>query len=148
MSPNPRTRIVASLLFVLAVAAAAGCGGGGGSSNGGGNAGGDNRPTGGKGVNGISLGNCLIDENWLVQPSQTELDGQTEDGSNVHIAIYKDAAEAKKKATGVKGAFPAESVVVTFVANRTPYQPGATLPKANQKAVDTIETCVKQIAAS
>jgi hypothetical protein len=144
MSPSSRTTIFALLLTALAVAVA-GCGGGGGSSNGGGG-GGDNRPTGGKGVNGISLGNCLIDENWLVQPAQTELDGQTEDGSNVHIVIYKDAAEAKKKATGVKGAFPVESVVVTFVSNRTPYQPGATLPQANQKAVDTIETCVKSLA--
>lgn len=148
MSPNPRTAIVAPLLVVLAVAVA-GCGGGGGSSDaGGGGGGGDKRPTGGKGVNGISLGNCLIDENWLVQPSQTELDGQTEDGSNVHIAIYKDAAEAKKKATGVKGAYPVQSVVVTFVSNRTPYQPGATLPKANQNAVDTIDSCVKQVAGS
>jgi hypothetical protein len=147
MSPSPRTTIVASVLVVLAVAVA-GCGGGGGSSNGGGGGGGDNRPSGGKGVNGISLGNCLIDENWLVQPAQTELDGQTEDGSNVHIAIYKDAAEAKKKATGVKGAFPVESVVVTFVANRTPYQPGATLPQADKKAVDTIRTCVKRVAES
>jgi hypothetical protein len=145
MSPNPRTTIVASLLVVLAVAAA-GCGGGGGSSNGGGGGGGDNRPTGGKGVNGISLGNCLIDENWLVQPSQTELDGQTEDGSNVHIAIYKDAAEAKKKATGVKGAFPVQSVVITFIGNKSPYEPGKTLPKANQNAVNTIDTCVKQVA--
>ncbi len=146
MSSSPRTTIVASLLVVLAVAVA-GCGGGG-SSNGGGNGGGDNRPTGGKGVNGISLGNCLIDENWLIQPSQTELEGQTEDGSNVHIAIYKDAAEAKKKATGVKGAFPVESVVVTFIGNKSPYAPGKTLPKANQNAVDTIETCVKQVAES
>jgi hypothetical protein len=146
MSPSPRTTIVASLLVVLAVAVT-GCGGGGSSSGGGGN-GGDQRPTGGAGVNGISLGNCLIDENWLVQPSQTELEGQTEDGSNVHIAIYKDAAEATKKATGVKGAFPVESVVVTFIGNKSPYAPGKTLPKANQKAVATIKTCVKQVAGS
>jgi hypothetical protein len=149
MSPTSRTTIVAFPLIVLAIAVA-GCGGGGSSSSGGdgGGGGGDQRPSGGKGVNGISLGNCLIDENWLVQPSQTELDGQTEDGSNVHIVIYKDAAEATKKATGVKGAVPVENVVITFIGNKSPYAPGKTLPKANQKAVDTIETCVKQVAAS
>jgi hypothetical protein len=147
MSPTSRTTMFAFPLIVLAIAVA-GCGGGGSSSSGGGGGGGDQRPTGGKGVNGISLGNCLIDENWLVQPSQTELDGQTEDGSNVHIAIYKDAAEAKKKATGVKGAFPVESVVVTFIGNKSPYAPGKTLPKANENAVQTIETCVKQVAES
>jgi hypothetical protein len=146
MFPQSRTMLFAFPLVVLAIAVA-GCGGGGSSSEGGGG-GGDQRPTGGKGVNGISLGNCLIDENWLIQPSQTELDGQTEDGSNVHIVIYKNAAEAKKKATGVKGAFPVESVVVTFIGNRSPYAPGQQLPAANKNAVNTIKTCVKQVAES
>lgn len=134
--------IVASSLCALVVAVA-GCGGGGGSDN---SAGEGNRPTGGAGVNGISLGNCLGDENWLIQPSQTELDGQTEDGSNVHIVTYKTAAEATKKATGVKGAVPVETVVITFVGNKTPYEPGKALPKANQKAVNTIKTCVTSLS--
>ena len=147
MSPTSRTTIFAFPLVALAFAVA-GCGGGSSSAGGDGGGGGDARPTGGKGVNGISLGNCLIDENWLVQPSQTELDGQTPDGSNVHIAIYKDAAEAKKKATGVKGAFPVESVVITFIGNKSPYAPGKTLPAANKGAVKTIKTCVAQVAKS
>jgi hypothetical protein len=143
---SSRKAILASSLCALAVAAA-GCGGGGGSSSNSAG-GGDKRPTGGGGVNGISLGNCLIDENWLIQPSQTELDGQTPDGSNVHIVTYKSAAEATKKATGVKGAFPVESVVITFVANKSPYEPGKTLPKANRAAVSTIRTCVKSLSKS
>ncbi len=138
-----RKAILAFTLTALAVAAA-GCGGGGG--GGGETTSAGNRPTGGAGVNGISLGNCLIDENWLVQPSQTELDGQTEDGSNVHIVVYKDKAEATKKATGVKGAFPVEMVVITFVGNKSPYAPGKTLPQANQGAVKTIRTCVQQLS--
>ncbi len=140
-----RKAILASTLTALAVAAA-GCGGGGGGGGGNTAAGTDNRPSGGAGVNGISLGNCLIDENWLVQPSQSELDGQTPDGSNVHIVVYKDKAEATKEATGVKGAFPVEMVVITFVGNKSPYQPGKTLPKANQGAVKTIQTCVTQLS--
>ena len=147
MSLTSRTTIFAFPLVVLAIAVA-GCGGGGSSSSGGGGGGGDQRPSGGKGLNGISLGNCLIDENWLVQPSQTELDGQTEDGSNVHIVIYKDAAEATKKATGVKGAFPVGAVVITFIGNKSPYAPGKTLPKANAGAVNTIKTCVEQLSKS
>lgn len=134
--------IVASSLCALVVAVA-GCGGGGSSSDN--SAGAGNRPTGGAGVNGISLGNCLSDENWLIQPSQTELDGQTEDGSNVHIVTYKTAAEATKKATGVKGAVPVETVVITFEGNRTPYEPGEPLPKANQAAVNTIKKCVDSL---
>src|SRR5262245_17735482 len=147
MSPTARTTIFAFPLVALALAVA-GCGGGGSSSAGGGGGGGDERPTGGKGLNGISLGNCLIDENWLIQPSQTELDGQTESGSNVHIVIYKDAAEAKKKATGKKGAYPVEQVVVTFIGNRSPYQPGKELPAGNKAAVATIKTCVEQVNKS
>jgi hypothetical protein len=147
MSPTARKTILAFPLTVLALAAA-GCGGGGSSSAGGGGGGGDERPSGGGGLNGISLGNCLIDENWLIQPSQTELDGQTEDGSNVHIVIYKDKAEATKKATGVKGAFPVDRVVVTFIGNRSPYEPGKQLPAGNKAAVDTIKTCVNQVDKS
>ncbi len=128
--------------FLLGAALLAGCGGGGG---GGGTQAGGNRPNGGGGVNGISLGNCLIDENWLVQPSQDSVDGQTPDGSNVHITLYASPAEATKSATGKKGAVPIESAVVTFTANPTPYAPGESLPKANQRAVDTVGTCVKSL---
>src|SRR5262245_6832707 len=145
MSPTARTTIFAFPLVALALAVA-GCGGGGSSSASGGGGGGEGvRPTGGAGVNGISLGNCLSDENWLVQPSQTELDGQTPDGSNVHIVVYKDAAVATKKATGKKGAYPVEQVVVTFIGNRSPYEPGKELPAGNKAAVSTIKTCVEQI---
>jgi hypothetical protein len=141
---SSRRLILATSLSALAVAVA-GCGGGGGSSSNGAG-GGDNRPTGGQGVNGISLGNCLIDENWLIQPSQSELDGQTPDGHNVHIVTYKTAAAATKQATGVKGAYPVGSVVVTFIGNKTPYAPGKPLPAGNKAAVSTIKTCVDSLS--
>jgi hypothetical protein len=142
---SSRQAILASSLCALAVATV-GCGGGGGSSSNSSGGGGGNRPTGGAGINGISLGNCLSDENWLIQPSQTELDGQTPDGSNVHIVTYKSAAVATKKATGVKGAFPVRSVVITFIGNKSPYEPGKALPKGNRGAVNTIKKCVDSLS--
>ena len=62
------------ILLAAVAALLAGCGGGGSSSSG--SSGGT--PNGGGGVNGISVGNCLNeDENFLVQPSETQLDGQS-----------------------------------------------------------------------
>ena len=59
-TPVSRFLVLAALVAVLA-----GCGSKGGSSPGT-----ANEPTGGGGVNGISVGNCLNeDENFLVQPS-------------------------------------------------------------------------------
>jgi hypothetical protein len=60
------TKLTSPLLVLAALAVIlSGCGGGGGSSASGGDTG---TPSGGKGANGISVGNCLNDANFLVQP--------------------------------------------------------------------------------
>ena len=74
----------------------AGCGGGGGRGGGGGGGTTGHEPTGGGGVNGISVGNCLNDdENFLVQPSGDALDGQSPAGVVFTLTFYKDDAAAE-----------------------------------------------------
>ena len=88
-------RTLTSPILVVAVLAAlvAGCGGGGGGGSSSGT------PNGGGGVNGISVGNCLNeDEDFLVQPSQTTLDGQSPAGVSFTLTLYKDSAAAQAAA--------------------------------------------------
>jgi hypothetical protein len=95
MNP-PVTRF---LLLAALVAVLAGCGSKGGSSPGT-----ANEPTGGGGVNGISVGNCLNeDENFLVQPSANALDGQSPGGVTFTLTFYKDEAAAKAAARKIGG---------------------------------------------
>jgi hypothetical protein len=128
------------------VAVLAGCGGGSGSGNGGGGGGppAGGEPTGGGGINGISIGNCLNDdENFLVQPSGNALDGQSPAGVVFTLTFYKDAAAAKavaakksKKTTAV-----VENGVVDFRGNPTPYA-GAPPAKISQVELAAIKRCI------
>jgi hypothetical protein len=83
-------RLPALLLVLLA----AGCGGGGGGSTGAAAGGGDQRPI----VGGKELGkttNCLIDENWLVQPGDNAIQGTSAAGLNFELTFYPSVEDAK-----------------------------------------------------
>jgi hypothetical protein len=135
-------RLLSPVLVLAASAAiAAGCGGGGGGSNSGSSSG---EPTGGGGINGISVGNCLNeDENFLVQPTGNALDGQSPAGVVFTLTFYKDdaaaqavAAKKSKKTTAV-----VENGVVDFRGNPTPYA-GAPPAKISQVELAAIKRCI------
>jgi hypothetical protein len=77
------------------VLALAGCGGGDSASRARTSSGGsDKRPIiGGKEI-GLTT-NCLIDENWLVQPQEGSIQGTSAAGLNFELRFYPSAAEAK-----------------------------------------------------
>ena len=137
-------------MILLALAAlAAGCGGGGSSSsgNGGGGGGGGEKgvPTGGGGVNGISVGNCLITEDFLVQPSQTTLEGTSPGGVVFSLVFYPsqakaDAAYEKKDP---KTTAKVENAVIDFKGNPSPYE-GAPPAKISQKELAAIRRCIDE----
>jgi hypothetical protein len=135
-----------SPILVLAVLAAvlAGCGSGGGGSASSG------QPTGGGGVNGISVGNCLNDdENFLVQPSQTVLDGQSPAGVSFTLTFYKSNAAAaaayakkSKKTTSL-----VENGVIDFKGNPSIYA-GAPPAKISKSELNAIKRCIDSTRAS
>ena len=126
-------------LVLLAVLAAilAGCGGGGGSKSSG-------EPTGGGGVNGISVGNCLNEQDdFLVQPSQVELSGMSPAGVSFTLRFY-DTPEAAKAAAAKKNAKTTalvENAVIDFHGNPTPYA-GAPPAKISQAELKNIKDCI------
>jgi hypothetical protein len=132
-------KTLSSSLLVLAalVVFVAGCGNGGGS-------GGATPPNGGGGVNGISVGNCLNgDENFLVQPSETTLDGQSPAGVSFTMKLYKDDAAAKtaaakksKKTTAI-----VENAVIDFKGNPSIYA-GAPPAKISRVELAAIKRCI------
>jgi hypothetical protein len=143
---------LSSPILVLAALAAllAGCGGGGtSSSNGGGGGGNSGVPSGGGGVNGISVGNCLNDEDFLVQPSQKVLDGQSPAGVNFTLTLYKDAAAAKaafdKK--NPKTTALVENGVIDFRGNPSIFA-GAPPAKISQSERNAIKKCIDSTRAS
>jgi hypothetical protein len=147
-----------SPLLVLTVMTAilAGCGGGGSSSSSGTPSGGGTTNTssssGGaatSAVNGISVGNCLNeDENFLVQPSDTKLDGQSPAGVSFTLTFYKTPAAAQavfakssKKTTAV-----VENGVIDFRGNPTPYA-GAPPAKISPVELAAIKRCIDKASA-
>jgi hypothetical protein len=129
-------------LVVLTVSTtlAAGCGGGGGSSSGGG--GGTATSATGK-VDGITVGNCLNNDDFLVQPSTGSVDGQSPAGVSFTLTFYKTPAAAKavaakksKKTTAV-----IENGVVDFRGNPSPYA-GAPPAKISKVELASIKTCI------
>jgi hypothetical protein len=134
-------------MILLALGAlAAGCGGGGSSGssgNGGGGGGEKGIPTGGGGVNGISVGNCLITEDFLVQPSQTTLEGTSPGGVVFSLIFYPSQAKAdaafkkKDQQTTAK----VENAVIDFKGNPSPYE-GAPPAKISQKELAAIKRCI------
>jgi hypothetical protein len=130
------TKLIAPLLVLAALAVIlAGCGGGGskGSSSGG-SAG---------GTNGIAVGNCLNDEDFLVQPEEKSVNGQSPAGVGFTLTLYKDAATAKAAAAkkNVKTTAVVENGVVDFHGNVSPYK-GAPPAKISKVELAAIRTCL------
>ena len=139
------TKLTSPILVLAALAAIlVGCGSSGGS---GGSAG---APNGGVGVNGISVGNCLNDnENFLVQPSETRLDGQSPAGVSFTLTFYKSVAAAKavgakknKKFTSV-----VENGVIDFKGNPSPFA-GAPPAKISTSELNAIKRCIDSSKAA
>jgi hypothetical protein len=134
--PKRRT----SLLVLLAVTAVlAGCGGGGGSSS--------NSATGtidSSKLNGVTVGDCLNqDENFLVQPSQTVLDGMSPAGVNFTLTLYPTAAAAKAAGAkkNPKTTAIIEDGVIDFHGNPSPYA-GAPPAKISPVELAAIKRCI------
>ena len=124
--------------LALAAIAVAGCSSGG--RSGGGDTGGGPKGT---GVNGISVANCLNLEDFLVQPSETTLDGTSPGGVSFSLRFYKDEAAAKavyekknKKTTAL-----VENAVIDFKGNPSPYA-GAPPAKISQNELGVIKKCI------
>jgi hypothetical protein len=145
------SKLTSPILVLAALAAlVAGCGSSGSSSSSG-SGGGSNSgvPSGGGGVNGISVGNCLNAEDFLVQPSQTVLDGQSPAGVNFTLTLYKDAAAAKavfdKK--NPKTTALVENGVIDFRGNPSIFA-GAPPAKISQSERSAIKKCIDSTRAS
>jgi hypothetical protein len=133
------------ILLALSALSLAGCGGGGSSSSGNGGGGSKDIPNGGGGVNGISVSNCLITEDFLVQPSQTTIDGTSPGGVAFTLTFYPSQAKAdavfKKK--NPKTTARVENGVVDFRGNPSPYE-GAPPAKISQKELAVIKRCIDE----
>jgi len=133
-------KTLSPVILVVALAAlVAGCGGGGGSSSAS-----NGTPNGGGGVNGISVGNCLNeDENFLVQPSQKQLDGQSPAGVSFTLTFYKTDAAAKAAAAKKNPKFTAlvPLGVVDFKGNPSPFA-GAPPAKISKVELAAIKHCI------
>jgi hypothetical protein len=132
-------------IFVLAAAAVfiVGCGSSSGSSNTGGSSG-NGVPNGGGGVNGISVGNCLNDdEDFLVQPSQTVLDGQSPAGVSFTLTFYKDTGAAQSAAAKKNKKFTSvvENGVIDFKGNPSA-NAGAAPAKISKVELNAIKRCI------
>ena len=127
-------------LTLVSLVLLAGCGGGGGKSGGSANGA---VPNGGGGVNAVSVGNCLNDENFIVQPTQTVLDGSSPAGISFTLTFYKDAAAAKKVAAkkNPKTTALAENGVVDFRGNPSAFA-GAPPAKISQSELKVIKSCI------
>jgi hypothetical protein len=144
------SKLTSPLLVLAALAAIlAGCGGSSSSSNGGGGGNASGVPSGGGGVNGISVGNCLNAEDFLVQPSQKVLDGQSPAGVSFTLTLYDDNAAAQaagakksKKTTAV-----VENGVIDFRGNPSIYA-GAPPAKISKSELSAIKKCIDSTRAS
>jgi hypothetical protein len=136
MTPTTRLSVIALAASTLAFA---GCGGGGGNSQP------KDIPNGGGGVNGISVGNCLNNEDFLVQPSQTTLDGQSPAGISFSLRFYPSNAAAAKafKKRNPKTTAMVENAVIDFKGNPSPYE-GAPPAKISKSELAAIKSCIDQ----
>jgi hypothetical protein len=144
------SKLTSPILVLAALAAlVAGCGSSGSSSSGSGGGSNSGVPSGGGGVNGISVGNCLNDEDFLVQPSQKVLDGQSPAGVNFTLTLYQDAAAAKaafdKK--NPKTTALVENGVIDFRGNPSIFA-GAPPAKISQSEKSAIKKCIDSTRAS
>jgi hypothetical protein len=148
--PNPMSKLTSPILVLAALAAIlAGCGGSSTNSSGGGGGNSSGVPSGGGGVNGISVGNCLNDEDFLVQPSQKVVEGQSPAGVNFTLTLYKDAAAAKaayaKKSP--KTTAIVENGVIDFRGNPSIFA-GAPPAKISKVELNAIKACIVKTRTS
>ena len=133
------TKLTAPVLVLAAFAVIlAGCGGGSKSSSGG--------STGGSssgGTNGVEIGNCLNDANFLVQPDATSVNGQSPAGVGFTLTLYKTPAAAKAAAAkkNPKTTALADNGVVDFHGNVSPYK-GAPPAKISKVELAAIKSCI------
>jgi hypothetical protein len=128
------------LVLLAALAVLAGCGGGGKSSSGGGGGGGVS----GTHPSGIEVGNCLNnDENFLVQPEENSVDGESPGGVNFTLTFYPTNAAAAAAAKKKNPKFTAlvEDAVIDFRGNPSPYA-GAPGAKISQTELAAIKRCI------
>jgi hypothetical protein len=133
------TKRIAPLLVLAALAVIlAGCGGGGGKSSSG-TTGGSN----GGGTNGVAIGNCLNDANFLVQPQETAVDGQSPAGVGFTLKLYPTQAAAKAAAAkkDAKTSALVDNGVVDFHGNVSPYK-GAPPAKISKVELAAIKSCI------
>ena len=134
-----------TLTFLLALAAlvVAGCSSGGTSA--GGDSGETSKPTGGGEISGIAVSNCLINEDFLVQPSESSITGTSPGGVSFELRFYKDedAAKAVYEKKDKKTTALTENAVVDFKGNPSPYE-GAPPAKISQKELKIIKRCIDQ----
>jgi hypothetical protein len=133
------TKRIAPLLVLAALAVIlAGCGGGSKSSSG--TSGGGT----GNGTNGIAIGNCLNDANFLVQPETGLVDGQSPAGVSFTLKLYVSAAAAKAAAAkkDPKTSALVDNGVVDFHGNVSPYK-GAPPAKISKVELAAIKSCIE-----
>jgi hypothetical protein len=133
------TKRIAPLLVLTTLAVIlAGCGGGGKSSSGttGGSSGG--------GTNGIAIGNCLNDANFLVQPETGLVDGQSPAGVSFTLKLYptQTAAKAAAAKKDPKTSALVDNGVVDFHGNVSPYK-GAPPAKISKVELAAIKSCIE-----
>ena len=139
---TPRLLVLATFAVLLV-----GCGGGGGggpsSATSVPSGGAASVPTGGKGANGISVGNCLNDQDFLVQPNERSVDGQSPAGVSFTLTFYKDAAAATAVAAkkSPKTTALVDNGVVDFKGNPSPYA-GAPPAKISKVELAAIRACI------
>ena len=95
-------------------------------------------------MNGISVGNCLNDdENFLVQPSQKGLDGQSPAGVNFTLTLYRTPPPRRPRAAkkNPKTTALVENGVVDFSGNPSPYA-GAPPAKISKVELAAIKPCI------
>jgi hypothetical protein len=131
-------KLLTPLVLLAALAAIlAGCGGGGGSKA-------SSTPTSGGGVNGISVGNCLNEQDdFLVQPSEVVLTGMSPAGVAFSLKFYATpaAATAAAKKKNAKTTAVVENAVIDFKGNPSPYV-GAPPAKISAVELKNIKDCI------
>jgi hypothetical protein len=135
-------RCTSFLVLLAAIAVLAGCGGGGSKSGSGGGGGGGGG--GGTHPSGTDVGNCLNnDENFLVQPEENSVDGESPGGVNFTLTFYpsKAAAAAAAKKKNAKFTALVEDAVIDFRGNPSPYT-GAPPAKISQTELNAIKRCI------
>jgi hypothetical protein len=138
-APTAMPKLIAPLLVLAALAVIlAGCGGGGSSSSKT-----STGPSSSGGANGISVGDCLNEQDFLVQPDLKSVNGQSPAGVSFTLTFYKDAAAAKAVAAkkNPKTTALVENGVVDFHGNPSPYQ-GAPPAKISKVELAAIKTCI------